>query len=74
MAKGGDVSKHALNMISLIKRLKSLDFSMDANLLIYLILQSLPNSFSKFIMNYHLNDLESALVKLLNKLVLLKQP
>lgn len=32
MAEGGDISEHVFKMISLFKRLKSLDFVMDANL------------------------------------------
>ena len=55
-------------MITYIEKLDQLGFVMDHELSIELILQSLPQSFSQFIMNYHMNKLDSTLSKLFNML------
>jgi hypothetical protein len=39
---------------------------MDYKLSVDLVLQSLPQNFSQFIMNYHMNKLDSTLLELLN--------
>ncbi|XP_039118778.1 uncharacterized protein LOC120254817 [Dioscorea cayenensis subsp. rotundata] len=69
MSEGGEVGEHVLKMISMIERLEALDFSMDYNLQVNLILQSLPDSFSQFIVNFNMNNIECTLMGLLNKLV-----
>ena len=69
MSEGEKVGDHVLKMISMIERLEALDFCMDADLQIDLILQSLPDSFSPFIVNFHLNDIVCTLAGLMNKLV-----
>ncbi|XP_039134207.1 uncharacterized protein LOC120271590 [Dioscorea cayenensis subsp. rotundata] len=69
MSEGGEVGEHVLKMISMIERLEALDFSMDYNLQVDLILQSLPDSFSQFIVNFNMNEIECTLAGLLNKLV-----
>jgi hypothetical protein len=65
--EGYSVNTHVLKMISYIEKLDQLGFVMDHELSIELILQSLPQSFSQFIMNYHMNKLDSTL-KLFNML------
>ena len=52
----------------LITRLGQLDFVMDGELSQDLILQSLSKLFSQFIMNYHMNKLNTFLPELLNML------
>ncbi|XP_039128933.1 uncharacterized protein LOC120265086 [Dioscorea cayenensis subsp. rotundata] len=69
MSEGGEVGEHVLKMIPMIERLEALDFSMDLNLQIDLILQSLPDSFSQFIINFNINEIECTLAGLRNKLV-----
>ena len=59
---------HILKMIDLITRLGQLGFAMDGELSQDLILQSLPDSFSQFVINYHMNKLNISLSKLLNML------
>ena len=55
-------------VIDLITRLGQLDFVMDGELNQDLILQSLPESFSQFVVNYHMNKLNTFLPELLNML------
>ncbi|XP_073106585.1 uncharacterized protein [Elaeis guineensis] len=68
MAEGSSVQDHVLMVIDLITRLGQLGFVMDGELNQDLILQSLPESFSQFVMNYHMNKLNSSLSELLNML------
>jgi hypothetical protein len=55
-------------MIGYIKKLGQLGFSIDYKLSVDLVSQLLPQSFSQFIMNYHINKLESTLPEVLNML------
>ena len=57
------------SMIHSIEELESLDFMIDAQLQIDLILQSLPESFGQTIANFHMNKIECTLAELLNMLV-----
>ena len=59
---------HVLKMIDLITRLGQLGFVMDGELNQDLILQSLPDSFSQFVLNFHMNKLNTSLPELLNML------
>ncbi|KAL6494286.1 hypothetical protein OROGR_031086 [Orobanche gracilis] len=68
--KGGEkVGDHVLKMISMIERLEVLNFLMDVSLQIDLILQSLPDSFTQFVMNFNCNEITCTLAGLMNKLV-----
>ena len=49
---------------------QSLDFTMNAQLQIDLILQSLPELFRQTIANFHMNKIECTLVELLNMLMM----
>ena len=62
------VSTHVLKVIGYIERLEVLRFKMDKDLEIDLILQSLPESFKAFILNFNMNQLERSLSDLLNML------
>jgi hypothetical protein len=55
------------------KLLAILGFVMDHELSFDLVLQSLPQSFSQFIMNYHINKLDSTLSKFLDMFRTLKR-
>ena len=68
MTEGTLVQNHVLKMIDLIIRLDQLRFTMDAELSQDLILQSLPESFSQFVVNYYMNKLDISLPELLNML------
>ena len=68
MVEGTSVQDHILMVINLISRLGQLGFVMDRELNQDLILQLLPESFSQFVMNYHMNKLNSSLTELLNML------
>ncbi|XP_017980986.1 PREDICTED: uncharacterized protein LOC108663015 [Theobroma cacao] len=68
MAEGSSVRPHVLKMIRLIERLGQLGLVMDHELSIDLVPQSLLDSFSQFVLNFHMNRLEATLPKLLNML------
>ena len=68
MTEGTSIQNHVLMVIDLITRLGQLGFVMDGELNQDLILQSLPDSFSQFVLNYHMNKLNTSLPDLLNML------
>ena len=59
-------------MIQDIKELQKLGMNMDKKLVVDLMLQSLPDSFGQFIMNYHMNEIDRTLPELLNMLVIVE--
>ena len=52
MSEGHNIKEHVHKMIQLIEQLEHLDFNMDFQLQTNLILQSLPESFGKFVTNF----------------------
>lgn len=68
MSEGSSVNDHVLKMINLIERLGQLGFNMDGELSQDLVLQSLPGSFSQFVVNFHMNKLDVSLAELHNML------
>ncbi|KAL6493333.1 hypothetical protein OROGR_033092 [Orobanche gracilis] len=70
MKEGEKVGDHVLKMISMIERLEALDFKIHESLQIDLILQSLPDFFSPFVMNFNCNEIACNLAGLMNKLVI----
>ena len=68
MMEGTSVATHGLKILGLIEKLGSLGFVMDHELSVDLILQSLPDSFSQFVMNYQMNKIETTLPELINLL------
>ncbi|KAL6509592.1 hypothetical protein OROGR_022902 [Orobanche gracilis] len=70
MKVGEKVGDHVLKMISMIERLEALDFKKHESLQTDLILQSLPDSFSPFVMNFNCNEIACNLAGLMNKLVI----
>lgn len=69
MAPGTSVSEHCLKMIDDMEQLVKLGFNLDADLQIDLVLQSLPESFSHFVMNFNMNKIHATLSELMNMLV-----
>ncbi|KAL8104443.1 hypothetical protein AgCh_028601 [Apium graveolens] len=68
MSDGSSVNDHVLKMINLIERLGQLGFSMDEELSQDLVFQSLPSSFSQFVVNFHIKKLDVSLPELHNML------
>ncbi|KAL8145008.1 hypothetical protein AgCh_003285 [Apium graveolens] len=68
MAEGTSVNDHVLKMINLIESLGQLGFAMDGELSQDLVLQSLPDSFSQFFVNFHMNKMDVSLPELHNML------
>ena len=59
---------HVLKIIGYIERLEALGSNMDNDLYIDLVLQSLPESYSGFIVNFNMNNMNRSLSELLNML------
>nr|XP_027099010.1 uncharacterized protein LOC113718292 [Coffea arabica] len=68
IAEGTPVAPYVLKIIGLIEKLAELGFKMDQELNVDLVLQSLSDSFSQFVMNYQMNNLQHTLSQLLNVL------
>jgi len=69
MSGNANVGLHVLNMISLIEQLEKLDCKLEMELSHNLIMQSLPNSFSLFIVNFNMNKMDCELHDMSNLLV-----
>ncbi|XP_031261018.1 uncharacterized protein LOC116119220 [Pistacia vera] len=65
LAEGAQVGLQVIKMIGYIQRLETLGFVMDVELSMDFVLQSLPDSFSQFILNFNMNAMEKSLSKLL---------
>ena len=57
-----------MHMINLIEKLACLGFVIDHELSIDLVLQSLPHSYSQFMLNFNMNKLETTVPELANML------
>ena len=68
MVEGTSAMQHGLKMNGYIERLASLGIVMDAELSIYLILQSLPDSYASFVLNYQMNKITTTIPELINML------
>ena len=68
MVEGSLVGTHVLKMIGYIENLDKLGFPLDQELATDVILQSLPESFSQFVVNYNMTDMEKTLPQLLGML------
>ena len=66
MTEGTPVQNHVLKMIEWIEKLIGLGMVLEDNLCVDIVLQSLQDSFSQFIMNFNMKKLEVTLPKLLN--------
>ena len=61
MVDGTTARAHCLKMINWIEKFGQLGFAMDDELSVDLIISSLPYSFSQFIINSNMNQLEVTL-------------
>ncbi|WJX96077.1 hypothetical protein P8452_77325 [Trifolium repens] len=68
LSEGSPVGPHVLKMIGYVGNLERLGFPLEKELATDLILQSLPDSFNQFILNFNMNDLDKTLPELLGML------
>ncbi|XP_031280706.1 uncharacterized protein LOC116139187 [Pistacia vera] len=68
MSEGSLVCPHVIKMIGYIQRLEILGFVMDVELSMDIVMQSLLDSFSQFILNFNMNAMEKTLSELLRLL------
>ena len=72
MAKGSSVREHCLTMIFDLNTLEVLGADIDGESQVDMILQSLPESFKEFRLNYNMNKRIYSLSELMNELVAAK--
>ena len=70
MLEGSNVGDHVINMINMIGQFDALEFPINTQLRIDLILQLLLDSFSSFIIYFYVNKIECSFLELLNKLII----
>ncbi|KAK9042849.1 hypothetical protein V6N11_071204 [Hibiscus sabdariffa] len=68
MSEGSPVGAHVIKMMGYIQTLEKLGFALNDELAIDVVLQSLPDSFSQFILNFNMNEIEKTLPQLLGML------
>ncbi|XP_073130816.1 uncharacterized protein [Henckelia pumila] len=68
MREGTSVHEHGVRMIGYIERLVSLDMVLPHELLVDVLLLSLPDSFDGFVVNFNMNKIEATLEELVNML------
>ncbi|KAK2395944.1 secreted RxLR effector protein [Trifolium repens] len=68
LSEGSPVGPHVLKMIGYVGNLERLGFPLEKELATDLILQSLPDSFNQFILNFNMNNLDKTLPELLSML------
>ena len=64
MAEGASVSAHVLKMKGYIEHHDRLGFPLSQELAIDLILNSLPDSYGQFVMNYNMNEMDKSISEL----------
>ena len=69
MAEGTSVREHCLRMISNLNTLEVLSANIDGESQVDMILQSLPESFKEFRLNYNMNKKIYSLSELMNELI-----
>ncbi|KAL4334613.1 hypothetical protein GQ457_07G009640 [Hibiscus cannabinus] len=68
MSEGSPVGAHVIKMMGYIQTLEKLGFALNDELAIDVVLQSLLDSFSQFILNFNMNEIEKTLPQLLGML------
>ncbi|XP_047257701.1 uncharacterized protein LOC124889767 [Capsicum annuum] len=68
MVKGTSVREYVLKIMSLLNELEILSAVIDKESQIKMVLQTLPDSFQQFCLNYNMNKMDLSLTKLLNEL------
>ncbi|XP_074591084.1 uncharacterized protein LOC141846973 [Curcuma longa] len=62
------IETHVLKMIEYVENLERLEFPLEQELTTDLILQSLLEGYSQFIMNYNMNEIDKPLLEILSML------
>ncbi|KAK8499669.1 hypothetical protein V6N12_002141 [Hibiscus sabdariffa] len=68
MNEGSPVGAHVIKMMGYIQTLEKLGFPLKNELATDVILQSLPDSFKPFVLNFNMNEINKTLPKLLGML------
>ena len=68
MAEGNLIGPHVLKMIGYIENLEKHGFPLGQELATDVILQSLPESYGQFVLNYNMNEIDKTLPQLLGML------
>ncbi|KAK8525335.1 hypothetical protein V6N12_014030 [Hibiscus sabdariffa] len=68
MSEGIPMGAHVIKMMGYIQTLEKLGFALNNELVTDIILQSLSDSFKKFILNFNMNDIDKTLPQLLGML------
>ncbi|XP_042423332.1 uncharacterized protein LOC122010935 [Zingiber officinale] len=65
LEEGNQVGSHVFKMIGYIERLENLGSKLDQDMTVDLILSSLPLSFSQFVLNFNMNNMDKSLTDLM---------
>ncbi|KAK8636307.1 hypothetical protein V6N13_005011 [Hibiscus sabdariffa] len=68
MSEGSPVGAHVIKMMGYIQALEKLGFPLNIKLAIDVVLQSLPDSFNQFVLNFNMNEINKTLPQLLGML------
>ncbi|KAL4302806.1 hypothetical protein GQ457_10G012270 [Hibiscus cannabinus] len=68
MSEGSPMGAHVIKMMGYIQTLEKLGFVLNDELAIDVVLQSLPNSFNQFVLNFNMNEINKTLPQLLGML------
>ncbi|KAL4362694.1 hypothetical protein GQ457_04G021260 [Hibiscus cannabinus] len=68
MSERSPVGAHVIKMMGYIQALEKLGFPLNDELANDVVLQSLPDSFNKFVLNFNMNEINKTLPQLLSKL------
>ncbi|KAH0701499.1 hypothetical protein KY285_015777 [Solanum tuberosum] len=68
MAEGSSVREHVLKLMNYLNEQEILGVEIDKESQVEMILQTLPDSFQQFRLNYNMNKMDMSLAKLLNEL------
>ncbi|KAK8715416.1 hypothetical protein V6N13_042750 [Hibiscus sabdariffa] len=68
MSEGSLVGAHVIKMMGYIQTLEKLSFPLNDELAIDVIMQSLPDSFNQFVLNFNMNEINKTLPQLLGML------
>ncbi|KAK8548083.1 hypothetical protein V6N12_061006 [Hibiscus sabdariffa] len=64
MSEGSPVGAHVIKMMGYIQTLEKLGFPLNDELAIDVIMQSLPDSFNQFVLNFNMNEINKTLPQL----------
>ncbi|KAL4308598.1 hypothetical protein GQ457_01G024230 [Hibiscus cannabinus] len=68
MSEGSPVGAHVIKMMGYIQTLEKLGCALNDELAIDVVLQSLPDSFNKFVLNFNMNEINKTFPQLLGML------